>query len=75
MTTIKSMDSAGTEWANFPPPSGASGSIWERNIIDLAEAGEPRFVRILDRHVRANVIKSDRARAVLLGNNGASDAA
>lgn len=51
-------------WAMTPPTSGASGSIWEKSIIDLAEAGDPRFERILVDHVRARVIRSDRAAKV-----------
>ena len=37
----------GTAWAKTPPPGGARGSRWEAAILELAEAGEPRFVEIL----------------------------
>lgn len=65
MSALKGMGAGGTEWANIPPASGAKGSIWERNIIELAEAGEPRFVKILAGHVKRGVIRCDRARAAL----------
>lgn len=52
------------DWARTPPAGGASGSIWEKSVIDLAEAGDPRFERILVDHVRARVIKSERAAKV-----------
>lgn len=64
----------GTAWAETPPASGARGSMWERDIIELAEAGEPRFLRILARHVEHGVIRSDRARAAL-ESAGHADAA
>ena len=41
----------GTAWAKTPPPGGARGSRWESAILELAEAGEPRFVKILAEHV------------------------
>lgn len=53
----------GTAWAKTPPAMGASGSAWERAIVDLAEAGDARFVAILGGHVAAGVIRSDRAKA------------
>lgn len=56
----------GAAWAKTPPPGGARGSLWERNIIELAEAGEPRFVRILADHVDRGVIVSDRTSAALI---------
>jgi hypothetical protein len=65
MSAIKGMDAGGTDWAKIPPPCGAKGSAWERNIIDLAEAGDTRFTRILSEHVKRGVIISDRARAAL----------
>lgn len=52
-------------WASTPPAHGASGSKWEQNLIELAEAGDPRFLRILAQHVERGVIRSERARAVL----------
>ena len=33
----------GTAWAKTPPPGGARGSRWEAAILELAEAGEPRW--------------------------------
>lgn len=62
---IKTLDAGGTAWAMTPPPSGAKGSRWEACIIELAESGDPRFVRILHGHVKTGVIRSDRALAAL----------
>ncbi|THF55935.1 hypothetical protein [Pseudothauera rhizosphaerae] len=53
-----------TAWAETPPAS-PRGSVWERWIIELAEAGEPRFVAILAQHVGAGVIRAPRALAAL----------
>lgn len=55
----------GTAWAKTPPPGGARGSRWEAAILELAEAGEPRFVKILAEHVARGVIVSPRASAAL----------
>ena len=55
----------GTAWAKIPPPGGARGSLWERRIIELAEAGDPRFLQQLAEHVERGVIVSARASAVL----------
>lgn len=55
----------GLAWAKTPPDRGARGSLWERRIIELAESGDPRFVRILHGHVKTGVIRSDRALAAL----------
>jgi len=55
----------GAGWAKIPPPGGAAGTHWEQNLIELAEAGDPRFLRILAQHVERGVIRSERARAVL----------
>ena len=52
-------------WAKIPPPGGARGSRWEASIIELAEAGEPRFIAILRDHVERGVIVSARASAAL----------
>lgn len=54
-----------TAWADEPPPRGAAGTLWEKHIIELAAAGDPRFLRILAQHVERGVIRSERARAVL----------
>lgn len=35
--------------------------MWERTIIELAEAGDSRFVDILRRHVASGLIKAKRA--------------
>ena len=59
----------GTAWAKTPPPGGARGSRWEAAIIELAEAGEPRFVEILAEHVAHGVIVSPRASAALEPGN------
>lgn len=55
----------GVAWAKTPPPGGARGSRWETFIIELAESGEPRFLKILRDHVEAGVIRSTRAQAAL----------
>lgn len=62
----------GAAWAKIPPPGGARGSRWEVAIIELAEAGEPRFLQILAEHVERGVIVSARASAAL--NAGESHA-
>ena len=54
-----------TAWAEEPPAGGASGTAWEKSIIELAECGDARFVEILRRHVERGVIRSDRARAAI----------
>ena len=54
-----------TAWADEPPPRGAAGTLWEKHIIELAEAGDPRFIAILRDHVERGVIVSARASAVL----------
>lgn len=54
-----------TSWARTPPADGARGSLWERRIIELAEAGDPRFLQQLAEHVERGVIVSARASAVL----------
>lgn len=59
----------GTAWAKTPPPGGARGSRWESAILELAEAGEPRFVKILAEHVSRGVIASPRATAALEPGN------
>lgn len=59
----------GAAWAKIPPPGGARGSRWEVAIIELAEAGEPRFVKILAEHVASGVIVSPRASAALEPGN------
>ena len=62
----------GTAWAKTPPPGGARGSRWESAILELAEAGEPRFVKILAEHVARGVIASPRATAALEPGNAAA---
>jgi hypothetical protein len=54
-----------TAWADEPPPRGAAGTLWEKHIIELAEAGDPRFIEKLRKHVASGVIRSERALAVL----------
>lgn len=54
-----------TSWARTAPADGARGSLWERRIIELAEAGDPRFLQILAEHVERGVIRSERARQAL----------
>lgn len=54
-----------TAWADEPPPRGAAGTLWEKHITELAEAGDPRFIEKLRKHVASGVIRCERARAVL----------
>ena len=54
-----------TAWAEEPPAGGASGTAWEKAVIELAERGDARFVEILRRHVERGVIRSERARAAI----------
>ena len=57
------------DWAAEPSPahekSGFNGSAWEAAIVQLAEAGDARFIDILRKHVASRVIRSERAIAVL----------
>ncbi len=62
----------GTAWAKTPPPGGARGSRWESAILELAEAGVPRFVNILAERVARGVIASPRATAALEPGNAAA---
>ena len=59
----------GAALAKIPPPGVARGSRWAVAIIELAEAGEPRFVKILAEHVARGVIVSPRASAALEPGN------
>ena len=52
-------------WADEPPPRGAAGTLWEKHIIELAEAGDPRFIEKLRKHVASSAIRSERATAAL----------
>ena len=54
-----------TAWADEPPPRGAAGTPWEKAVIELAEAGNTRFIEKLRKHVAAGVIRSERAAAAL----------
>ena len=54
-----------TAWADEPPPRGAAGTLWEKHIIELAEAGDVRVIEKLRKHVAAGVIRSERAIAAL----------
>ena len=65
----KPMDFTG--WAKTPPVIGAAGSLWERRVIELAEAGDARFVAIMSDHIAAGVIRSERA-TTALGMGGAN---
>jgi hypothetical protein len=53
-------------WALTPPAPGRR-MHWETAIVELAEQGDPRFVRILAEHVERGVIVSARAAAVIHG--------
>lgn len=55
----------GLAWARTPPADRAHGPRWEGTIVELAEAGDPRFVRLLAEHVQSGVIRSERASAAL----------
>ena len=54
-----------TAWAEEPPAGGAGGTAWEKAVIELAEAGDARFINILRRHVERGAIRSERATAAL----------
>lgn len=58
-----------THWATEPSPahekSGFKGSAWESAVVQLAEAGDARFIDILRKHVASGVIRSERALAAL----------
>ena len=58
-------------WARSPSPahekSGFKASAWEKAIVDLAAAGDARFIGILGDHIKSGVISSDRAKAVIYG--------
>lgn len=62
-------DKGPTSWAESPSPAhekgGFKGSAWESAIVRLAASGEDRFIAILRGHIKAGVIRSERARAVL----------
>lgn len=62
---MKGVGEGSIVWAQGEPP--AIRGPWESAIIELAEKGDPRFVRILREHVAKGVIRSERARAVLEG--------
>lgn len=48
-----------TEWAKGAPPF--IRGPWESAIIELAERGDARFVKILGDHIKAGTIRGDRA--------------
>lgn len=58
-------------WARSPSPAheknGFQSSAWEKAIVDLASAGDSRFVEILREHIDAGVIRSERAKTVIGG--------
>ena len=58
-------------WARSPSPAheknGFKSSAWEKAVIDLAAAGDARFIGILGDHIKSGVISSDRAKAVIYG--------
>ena len=54
-----------TAWADEPPPRGAAGTAWEKAVIELAEAGDTRFIEKLRKHVASGVIRPERALAAL----------
>jgi len=56
----------GTAWAKIPPAGGVRGSRWEQNLLELAEAGDARFIEILRGHIQAGAIRSERAKAAAL---------
>lgn len=64
-----------TAWAEEPPTGGASGTAWEKAVIELAERGDAHFVEVLRRHVERGVIRSERATAALGAPAPESDAA
>lgn len=65
---MKAIVEGSTVWAKGEPPR--IRGPWEAAIINLAEAGDARFIAILREHVENRVIRSERAKAAL----GMSDA-
>lgn len=61
---MRPVSAGSTAWANTAPPHQAA---WERAIIELVEQGDIRFSEILEKHVKARVITSPRAKAALDG--------
>lgn len=51
-------------WARTPPAPGCRGP-WSKAIIECAERGDSRFLPILQKHVDAGVITSERAKTIL----------
>lgn len=66
MAAMKTTDAGSVAWAKTPPAPGRR-MHWETAIVELAEQGDPRFVRILAEHVERGVIVSARAAAVIHG--------
>lgn len=60
---MQSIGAGSTKWAEGQPPR--IRGPWESAIIELAEQGDARFVKILGDHVAAGVIKSERAKKAL----------
>lgn len=62
MKPMKSAQQDMTAWAKTPPERvRVAGSAWEQAIVELAKAGDPRFVQILRGHIEAGVIRSQTA--------------
>lgn len=70
---MRPMEAGSTAWAQGDPPRVRGP--WEAAIIELAEAGDPRFVRILHEHWNNRVIRSERARKALFGDQADAAAA
>ena len=66
MAAMKTTDAGSVAWAKTPPAPGRR-MHWETAIVELAEQGDRRFVRILAEHVERGVIVSARASAVING--------
>jgi hypothetical protein len=66
---MRGIEAGSTRWAQGEPP--AVRGPWQDAIIELAEKGDARFVKILGDHVKAGRINSERANAAL--RNGHAD--
>jgi hypothetical protein len=59
-----------TGWADMPPARGATGTAWEKALIELVESGDSRFFGKLRAHLQSGAIRSERARAAIEAADG-----
>lgn len=63
---MRGIEAGSTAWAQGEAPR--IRGPWETAIIELAEAGDERFRKILAEHIRTWVIRSVRAQKVFLND-------